>query len=136
MKNPTHNGMRWLRQAKYDLDLAEKLLQDGNFAYACFFAEQSSQKSLKAFLIWRGERFVPMHSVAELAKLAASLDQAFALLIDNAKRLDRYYLSSRYPDALPEPAIPAESYTRAEAQDAVVIAREIYAACEAIVRME
>lgn len=41
------------------------------------------------------------------------------------KKLDRHYLASRYPDALPEPAIPAESYTEDEAKDAIAIARAI-----------
>ena len=44
MKNPRQNANRWLRQAEYDLTQADRLLRDGVFSYAAFFAEQSAQK--------------------------------------------------------------------------------------------
>ena len=125
MKNAQRNASRWLRQAAYDLAQAERLLREGVFSYAAFFAEQSAQKSLKAFLLSRGSRLVAIHSVGELAKEAAQLESGFQPLIDQAKRLDRHYLTSRYPDALPEPAIPAEAYVREDAQEAVAIAQAV-----------
>ena len=125
MKNALRNAERWIRQAGYDLQQAERMLEQGVFSYAAFFAEQAAQKSLKAFLLSRGRRFVPVHSVAELAREAASLEGRFAPLIDPARRLDRHYLTSRYPDALPEPAIPAEAYTRQDAEEAAATARSI-----------
>ena len=126
MKNSLANAVRWLRQAEYDLAQANRLLDDGVYSYAAFFAEQSAQKSLKAFLIGRGARFVAIHSVGELAKEAAALDGKFSPLIDPGKRLDRHYLISRYPDALPEPAIPAEAYVREDAVEAVAAAKAIF----------
>lgn len=135
MKNALRNASRWLRQAHYDLVQAERLLQDGVYSYAAFLAEQSAQKSLKAFLLSRGRRFIAIHSVGELAKEAAALEDRFAPLVDQGRRLDRHYLTSRYPDALPEPAIPAEAYVREDADQAVEIARAIFAAAsEAIQR--
>lgn len=126
MKNAQRNAARWLRQAEYDLAQADRLLQDGVFSYAAFFAEQSAQKALKAVLLSRGVRFVAIHSVGELAREAAGLESAFRPLVDRAKRLDRHYLTSRYPDALPEPAIPAEAYVREDAEEAVAIARAVF----------
>ena len=125
MKNPSRNASRWLRQAEYDLAQAERLLDQGVFSYAAFFAEQAAQKSLKAFLLSRGRRLVAIHSVGVLAGEAAGQEDAFSALIEGAKRLDRHYLTSRYPDALPEPAIPAESYVREDAQEALTTARAI-----------
>lgn len=84
--------------------------------------KQATQKSLKAFLIFQGRRFVTIHSVGELLKEATSLDSAFSSLLAAGKRLDRHYLATRYPDALPEPAIPAESYVREEAEEAIATA--------------
>ena len=126
MKNALRNAARWLRQAEYDLAQADRLLDQGVFSYAAFFAEQSAQKSLKAFLLSRGMRFVAIHSVGELAKEAAGQDSRFRALVDQGKRLDRHYLTSRYPDALPEPAIPAEVYVREDAEEAVAVARAIF----------
>jgi len=112
-----------MRQAEFDLAQAERLLADGVFSYAAFFAEQAAQKSLKAFLLARGARLVTIHSVGELAREAAARDQRFAALVNAARRLDRHYLTSRYPDALPEPAVPAEAYVREDAEEALDAAR-------------
>lgn len=129
MKDSKSQSSRWLKQAEYDLKQAEKSLSDGGFSYACFFAEQAAQKSLKGYLMDNGWRFVNIHSVGELLKEAAKLDaKRFEGLIGLGQKLDRYYLSSRYPDALPDPAIPAESYGPDEGREAVEIGRKILSA--------
>ena len=133
MKHPKENSLRWLRQAEFDLQQASDLLQRGVYSYAAFHGEQSAQTSLKAYLISKGRRYLTIHSVGELAKQAAAMDAAFLPLVDDAKRLDRHYLASRYPDALPEPAIPAESYVLAEADEAVRIARTILEASKSVI---
>jgi HEPN domain-containing protein len=134
MKHPRENSLRWLRQAEYDLRQAEQLFESGSYSYASFFAEQAAQKALKAFLFLKGKRIITVHSVGELAKEAASYEQKFSPLIEDAKRLDKHYLASRYPDALPEPAIPAESYVRTEAEQAIEIARKVFDVSQASIR--
>ena len=136
MKYPLRNANRWLRQAEYDWQQAERLCREGVYSYAAFFAEQSAQKSLKAFLFSRGRRLVAIHSVGELAREAARIDSSLASLIDSAKRLDRHYLTSRYPDALPEPAIPAEVYTREDAEEAVSIAQSILDSAKRVIPID
>ncbi len=54
MKDPERQAARWLRQARYDLTQAERLLDQANYACAAFFAEQAAQKALKAYLIFPG----------------------------------------------------------------------------------
>lgn len=125
MKNARRNAARWLRQARYDIEQAERLLHQEVYPYAAFLAEQAAQKALKAFLIAQGRRYVMIHSVAELARQAGAYDAAFTELIDSGRRLDRHYLTSRYPDALPEPAIPAEAYVREDAVEALAAGRAI-----------
>lgn len=131
MKDPSRHAVRWLRQARYDIEQAQCLLDREVYPYAAFLAEQAAQKALKAFLISRGRRFVMIHSVAELARLATAYDSAFEGLIDAGRRLDRHYLTSRYPDALPDPVIPAEAYVRQDAEEAVAAGRAIVAAVSA-----
>lgn len=131
MKDPSRNAARWLRQARYDIEQAQRLLDLEVYQYAAFLAEQAAQKALKAFLISRGRRFVMIHSVAELARLAAAFDPGFEALIDSGRWLDRHYLTSRYPDALPDPAIPAEAYVRQDAEEAVMTGRAIVEAVAA-----
>lgn len=125
MKDSKAQAARWLKQAEYDLKEAEKCLADESFSYACFFAEQAAQKSLKGYLMSKGWRFVNIHAIGELLKEAAKSNGALMELLPLGQKLDRYYLSSRYPDALPEPAIPAESYGLDEGREAVEISRKI-----------
>ena len=129
MRNPEEQSRRWFKQAEYDLAQARKVFSAGDFSYACFFAEQASQKALKARLISQGDRFINIHSIAELLKKNSLKEKRFEALVETGKKLDLYYLSSRYPDALPEPAIPYESYTQMDAAEAVDIAEKILELC-------
>ena len=126
MKNSVSNARRWVKQAEFDLRQAKKSLEDSSFAYAAFFAEQSAQKSLKGFLFARGARAVVIHSIAELAREAGVYEPVFLDCIERGAKLDRHYIASRYPDALPEPAVPFESYAKDEAQEAIRVAEEIF----------
>ena len=124
MKQSLPNARRWLRQSEHDLEQAKRAADDGSYAYAAFFSEQAAQKALKAFLFYSGRRTAAIHSVAELAREANKLEGSFESLIGKGSGLDRHYLASRYPDALPEPAIPLESYTKEDAEQAIAVAAE------------
>lgn len=90
-----------------------------------FMAEQASQKALKAFLLAEGERSVPIHSVAQLAESCSQIDPDFKEHVAPGRLLDQYYIPTRYPDALPPPAVPFESYTRDQGEKALAAARAI-----------
>ncbi len=47
------------------------------------------------------------------------------MLVDYGGILDRYYPATRYPDALPDPAIPFESFNEQEAVQALGYATEM-----------
>ena len=64
MKPSPESGLRWLRQAEHDIEIAERHHERGDFSDACFMGEQASQKALKGFLIAQGRRSIPIHSVA------------------------------------------------------------------------
>jgi HEPN domain-containing protein len=131
MKNPKENAMRWLKEAEYTLRQAEKVCQDGAYSLACFLSEQAAQKSLKAILYLDGARFITIHSITELIKEISKKRIEFLELINQgATRLDQYYLSTRYPDAVPAPAIPSEIYSIDQAQEAVKIAGNIFKLCD------
>jgi HEPN domain-containing protein len=125
MKNSRQEADRWFNQAVFDLDEAKGSLERKSFAYACFFAEQAAQKFVKSFLIARGERFVPLHSIRDLLSKAAGYDPSLESLVLDGQKLDRYYLITRYPDALPSPNIPYKSYGREEAAEALGITERI-----------
>ncbi|MBI5873238.1 MAG: HEPN domain-containing protein [Candidatus Omnitrophica bacterium] len=125
MKEKLLNAQRWLKQARHDLLRAERDLDEEFYSDACFMAEQASQKALKAFLFFSGERFVSIHALVKLVAEAAAKDKEFEKLRDSARLLDKYYIPTRYPDALPMPAVPFEEYDTEDAQEALACAREV-----------
>lgn len=125
MKPGHEAGLRWLRQAAHDLDVARRLQDLGDYSDACFMAEQASQKALKAFLLAEGERSVPIHSVAQLAESCSQIDPDFKEHVAPGRLLDQFYIPTRYPDALPPPAVPFESYTRDQGEKALAAAQAI-----------
>ncbi len=127
MKTPLETSRRWLAQAEYSLSLAQSILEGGFWAGACFQAEQTGQLALKAFLFFKGRRYVNIHSVQTLAAECGKEDPDFSPMEHYGSFLDRFYLTTRYPDALPDPAIPFQSFYEEEARQAVDRASEIVA---------
>ena len=135
MTNYKQQAERWLKQAENDLATAQALLDLKNFSGACFFSEQSAQKSLKAFLIKNKQIRLSIHAIAELLEKSAIFDQSFLNLVDEGKVLDKYYLTTRYPDALPDSSLaPFESYSKSEAEGAIKISQNIFNLCQQQIR--
>jgi HEPN domain-containing protein len=110
-REPEAEGWRWLEQAEADRHGAQLLLDGASYHLACFIAQQTAEKALKAFLYARGEDLVIGHSVAALCQWAAQLDADFERLRQEIAPLDGYYIPTRYPNGLPD-SIPARIYTR------------------------
>jgi HEPN domain-containing protein len=129
MKYPEEDARRWLREAELTLAQAEEAVRDKFYNLACFLSEQAAQKALKAVLYLWGARQITIHSITELTQALAAKDSKFKRFIPFGKQLDKYYILTRYPDAVPRPTIPSEIYTRQEAAEATRIAKEIFEAC-------
>ena len=124
--DPKAEGSRWLEQPREDLKWAELLVREGGFHVACFLAQQVAEKALKAFLYAAGDSVVLGHSVERLSLAAAERDAAFRDHAAVWAILDGYYVPTRYPNSLPG-SIPAHVYSRAVAQEAVALVREVVA---------
>ena len=101
-------------------DLASR----GGYHLACFLAQQTAEKALKAFIYAQGEEIVLGHSVERLCTQASRWKSEFEI---NAKKwaiLDSYYIPTRYPNALPD-SIPARVYTEEIAKSAAALADEV-----------
>lgn len=87
-------------------------------AQASFLAQQAAEKALKA--VWIALDFDPWgHSVTQLIRdLPDPIGSLFRPHLDAALSLDKLYIPTRYPDALAG-LIPAEAYTRKEAEAAL-----------------
>jgi HEPN domain-containing protein len=117
-------GRRWLGQARYDLQAAALNGRAGFGEIACFLAQQSAEKALKAFLYAQGERPVLGHATHRLLQRCSEYDPAFDGLLEGCRRLDQYYVASRYPNGLPD-GIPHDVYGAAQAQEAIAAAQEV-----------
>lgn len=133
MKNSKQNAERWIKEAENTLRQARHSCRENSYNLACFLAEQTSQKSLKAVLYLDGARFINIHSIAELIKEISKKRPEFLEFFNQGAKLDNYYLSSRYPDAVPEPAIPSEIYIKDQAEEAVDIAKNIFDVCKKLI---
>ncbi|RLB60777.1 MAG: DNA-binding protein [Deltaproteobacteria bacterium] len=111
----------WFKQAKNDIQWAEHSFDGGFFSQTCFIAQQSSEKALKAYCFFKGFDIIRTHSLYQIIK---NLGEN-GLLEKNARELDLYYISARYPDALPSGA-PYEIITKEQAEKALQSAREIF----------
>lgn len=113
---------RWLAFARQDLRVAELTMDDGLYNQVCFHSQQCVEKVLKAWLADQGKRIPRTHSMADLLPLIpvdvlAGLDEEIILL-------DRFYIPTRYPDALPgtlEDGLPDKE----EAQEALDLAKKV-----------
>lgn len=124
MKNPYPESRRWFEQAKYDLKTSQWNVKGNLFAPACFWAQQSAEKAVKAFLYSKGERFVIGPSVSELLEKCKIYDKDFKTLIPIGAILDRFYIPTRYPNGLPG-GIPAHAYRRKDSVEAIKMAQKI-----------
>jgi HEPN domain-containing protein len=121
---PVVEGLRWLSQGEQDLNDAEFNLSGKRYNVACFLAQQSAEKALKAYLFSKGAEEVWGHSVAELCKDAQTFYPEFRQLETIAAPLDKYYIPTRYPNALPG-GIPSKAFDENDAKSAIRLAKEV-----------
>lgn len=126
MKQPKAEARRWLAQAESDLAFAEVGVREGFFAQACFVCQQAGEKALKALCYLRGDRVVLGHSLVELLSTLSGAHAVAPEIREGTQQLDQYYVPTRYPNGLPG-GVPAEVFTRRQAEEAVGIARRIVA---------
>lgn len=120
--DPHEEGMRWLLQARQDLDDADYNLKGMRYHLACFLSQQAAGKALKAFLYSKGEEMVLGHSVARLLKSAIRYDSNLEPIKGTAG-LDKYYIPTRYPNGLPG-GVPYEAFDEEDAQKAIRLASQ------------
>jgi len=123
---------RWLRQAIEHLSVARWDGQGEFWAAACFQAQQSAELALKAVLIHQGERSVMTHGVVGLVKRVSKYHAELAALAAQARRLDRYYIPTRYPNGLAS-GTAAENFDDEDFQMAVDAATEVIESARRIV---
>ncbi|HVO27051.1 MAG TPA: HEPN domain-containing protein [Candidatus Margulisiibacteriota bacterium] len=111
----------WLAQAERDLEQARSSQGEGRHEWACFAAQQSAEKAVKALHLHLGQEAWG-HVVARLLReLPITVDDA---LVDKGKVLDNFYVPTRYANGHPEGS-PFEHYGSIQSDEAIRYAGEI-----------
>jgi len=120
----------WMDQAQGDLEHAKHDLQAGFYDWACFSAQQSAEKAVKAVLHKLGLESWG-HSVADLLVALRQHQPVPDDLVDLALELDKAHILTRSPNAHPSGS-PRRRYTRAEAERLISYAEQILRFCEGL----
>lgn len=132
MKRSEEEARRWLAQARNDLEFVRWVLEQQQFYdKGCFIAQQAAEKAVKAILYRDGARTAIGHSVAELLERAVRRRPELADLREAARRLDRFYIPTRYPNGLPG-GVPFESFERSDLEGALPLVERIVTAADAV----
>ncbi len=93
---------RWIIQAEDEFKDADDLRKLGKFYLALFHFQQAAEKALKGYLFYKtsSTHIFYTHSIDELLNFAKRLDDEFKNY-SMVKKLDRYYIPTRYPNGLP-----------------------------------
>jgi HEPN domain-containing protein len=122
--NNIYQAQRWMKQAEDDFDVAKWDYKGGFWSQVCFMSQQAAEKSLKAFLYAKGFRNIVSHSLLFLAQHCKNYDLEFKEIIKNCKKLDKYYIITRYPNGLPD-LIPADYFDQEESKKALLYCKQI-----------
>lgn len=117
----------WYEQSKEDIKHAKNSLEVGDYSWGCFAAQQAAEKALKALHMKFGQ-IAWGHSIVELIENLPEEKKPPQEFLTKAKKLDKYYIPPRYPNA--HPAGPAyKYYTKEETEEAIILAEEILSYC-------
>jgi len=87
----------WLEFARYDWKTAEWEFKGKIYTSSCYACQQTAEKALKALLLAKGETVPKVHSldrlISELKKIKVDVSE----IEEEARSLDKYYISCRYP---------------------------------------
>ncbi len=114
-----HVVAEWVAKAEEDLKTAAYLLKLGRScptATVCFHAQQSVEKYLKAYLVFRSTPFPKTHDIEELVTRVPSNARP-SLTVEEQALLTEYAVGPRYPGWRDVPL--------AEARRAVSLARRV-----------
>ena len=118
----------WLRQAKRDLSHAEEDMKSTFYEWACFSAQQASEKATKA-LFQHLHASAWGHSITALTREMMKQFPEADKLIESAKNLDKLYIQPRYPNGF-DSGTPEDYFTKSDAKRAIQDARRIIDFCE------
>ncbi|MBM4339440.1 MAG: HEPN domain-containing protein [Deltaproteobacteria bacterium] len=127
MKRPhREESLRWLTQSQDEFQDADDLRKRGRFYLALFHFQQAGEKALKAYLYLKVKSIEVFytHSIDDLLEMTFEINSDFRE-VAQAKKLDRYYIPTRYPNGLPG-NVPSRYFDDPkEAEEAMELAKSL-----------
>jgi len=122
----------WLKQGEADVEAASDSKKNNHHEWACFQAQQSAEKALKALLLFLnidswGHGLIYLMKQWKQIKIEEKKDldeNEYNILIEKCQELDRHYIQPRYPNGFAS-GYPAEYYNEKTAQECIEYARNI-----------
>jgi HEPN domain-containing protein len=127
MSSPESNWAAWLRKADHDLLNIENNLAAKEIPWdtVCFHAQQTAEKSLKAFLVYHGRDLSKTHDLVAWLAQCVACNPGLAALESDCRKLTSYGVAARYPDDLFEPS-------ETDGRNVVAAAHRVYAKIPAL----
>jgi len=127
MKRPhKEESIRWFTQAKDEFQDADDLRKRRRFYLALFHFQQAAEKALKAYLYLKVKSIEVFytHSIDDLLEMTVDIDSDFKE-VAQAKKLDKYYIPTRYPNGLPG-GVPSRYFDDPkEGEEAMQLAKRV-----------
>ncbi len=118
----------WFKQAEKDLENSVWEKKGGFYDWACFVAQQASEKAIKA-VYQRLGGVAWGHSVVKLLEGLQEKIDIEKEIFEAARLLDRFYIPARYPNGWDSGA-PYEYFTERDAEEAISAAKKILGFCK------
>ena len=106
-----HGHEEWLRIAKEDLLAAKALVKVELFSAVVYHCKQSSEKLLKAYLVFKKQPVIKTHDLIKLLELCMTLDRNFKEKFDAANYINPFSSKFRYPSEFEVPDLEEAQLT-------------------------
>ncbi|MBN1798846.1 MAG: HEPN domain-containing protein [Spirochaetales bacterium] len=113
-------AIKWYKQARHDLEMAEKNISIKGYDITAFLCHQAVEKLFKALIALQGAKIPKTHYIDELGRLLDINESILSQVLD----LTADYTLARYPDV--HDIVPYEEYDERTAQEKVKKAKGIF----------
>ncbi len=109
----------WLRQAERKIASAEWLIKGEFYEDVCFFSQQAAEFAIKALEDFKGERHRGHSVYLHISRYFTDQN-----LLDISRKLDQYYIPTRYPNGF-DIGAPMDYFTKDQAEEAIEFGKVI-----------
>ncbi|MEA3463470.1 MAG: HEPN domain-containing protein [Patescibacteria group bacterium] len=125
------NAKEWFKMADDDLKFAKAGFRETRIASdACFLSQQVVEKYLKGFLLSYGKEFGKTHDLIKLLKQCSLAGRRVVALLEDCKKLNKYYIPGRYPADI------FTDYGETEGEDAIQSAERVVKFIQKLIKLD